>query len=144
MTIREKVKDCNNFWFSGQTGILLRHLDDELFDLLNDTRSPERSAMLAPVELLRHEAVMPAYERIGRGNRGDLFQARATEWVSKCGEATAFGVGKPQAAATKLRFEDTIFLNQVRDDLLLVTLEPSGDHGHEHLQGHGVSSGWKR
>jgi hypothetical protein len=125
-------------------GILFRHLDHELFDRLNDTRSPERSAMRAPVEFLRHEAGIPAYERIGRGNRGDLFQARATEWVSRRGEATAFGVGKPQAAATKVGFEGTIFHNQGRDDLLLVTLEPAGDHGNEHRQDRGVSSGWRR
>ena len=56
-------------------GILLRHLDPERFDRLKDTRSPERSAMLAPVKLLHNEAVLPAYERLGRGNRGDLFQA---------------------------------------------------------------------
>ena len=68
--------------------------------------------MPAPVELLRHEAVIPAYERIGRRNRGKLFQARATEWVSRRGEATAFGVGKPQAAAAKLPFEGTAFLNK--------------------------------
>jgi hypothetical protein len=64
--------------------------------------------------------------------------------VRSRGEATALGVGKPQAAATKVGFEGTIFLNQGRDDLLLVTLEPAGDHGNEQRQDRGVSSGWKR
>jgi hypothetical protein len=56
---------------------------------------------------------------------------------------TAFGVGKPQAVVTKVGFEDTVFRLQIGDDLLLVTLEPAGDHGNEYIQDHGVSSGWK-
>jgi hypothetical protein len=44
----------------------------------------------------------------------------------------------------ELSFEHAIFLDPIRDHLLLVTLHPTSDHGDEHLQNHGVSSGWKR
>ena len=42
---------------------------------------------------------------------------------------------------TELGFEDMIFLDQIRDHLLLVTLKPAGYHGDEHMQNHDLSSG---
>jgi hypothetical protein len=44
----------------------------------------------------------------------------------------AFRVRQAQSAATALRFEDAVFLQEIRDDLLLVSLEPAGEHGDEH------------
>jgi hypothetical protein len=40
-----------------------------------------------------------------------------------------------------LSFEDAVFLNQIRDHLLLVTLNPSSEHGEQQLEDHGLSSG---
>jgi hypothetical protein len=40
-------------------------------------------------------------------------------------------------------FQDTVFLDEVGDHLLLATLHPAGNHGDEHVQDHGVSSRWK-
>jgi hypothetical protein len=57
-----------------------------------------------PLSLVRHE---------GR----PLFQTRAPERVSTCRE--------PVAAWS---FEDTISLDEVRDNPLLMTLEPAGDY----------------
>ena len=99
--------------------------------------------MLAPVELLRDEAVVPAQEGIRGGERGDLFQAFATERVGERGKAAAFGVGQAQPAATELGFEDAVFLKEIGDDLLLVTLEPAGDHGDQDVEDHSRSSGWR-
>ena len=50
-------------------------------------------------------------------------------------KAAAFGVGESQPAAAELGFEDAIFLLQIRDHLLLVPLEPAGDHGDEDMRG---------
>src|SRR2546425_10333494 len=86
--------------------ILLRHLDHELFDLLSDTRSPERSAMPASVKLLGDQSLVPAQERVRCGNDCHFLQALAPEWVGKRREAAAFGVSEPQAAATELSFPD--------------------------------------
>jgi hypothetical protein len=54
------------------------------------------------------------------------------------GEATAFGVGAPQSVAVEVGFQEAIFLVEIGDDVLLVTLDPSGDHGNEDMQDHGV------
>jgi hypothetical protein len=61
--------------------ILFGHTDHELFDLLGHTRSAKRSAMPAPVELLRNQAVVPAHEGVGRRDRGHLLQALTAERV---------------------------------------------------------------
>ena len=58
-------------------------------------------------------------------------------------KAAAFRVRQAQPAATEVGFEDAIFLHEIGDDLLLVPLEPAGDHGDEHVEDHSCSSGWR-
>jgi hypothetical protein len=57
-------------------------------------------------------------------------------------EATAVRVGETPPAAVELGFEHAIFFDQLGDHLLLVTLEPAGQHGNQQGQDHGRSSGW--
>jgi hypothetical protein len=59
------------------------------------------------------------------------------------GETATFGVRQAQPAATEPGFEDAIFLKEIRDDLLLVLLEPSSDHGDQDWENHSCSSGWR-
>jgi hypothetical protein len=49
--------------------------------------------------------------------------------VSEGRKTAAFRVREPEPTATELGFEDTVFREEVCDDLLLVPLEPPGDHG---------------
>ncbi len=51
---------------------------------------------------------------------------------------------EPQPAAAALGFEDAIFFDKGSDDLLLVPLQPAGNHGDEHVEDHGVSWGWRQ
>ena len=53
-------------------------------------------------------------------------------------KAAAFGVRQAQPAATEVGLENAVFLLEIRDDVLLVTLEPTGDHRDEDVQDHGV------
>jgi hypothetical protein len=61
--------------------------------------------------------------------------------VGQRGEAAAFHVRQAQPAPAELGCEHTVFFNKVRDDLLLVPLQPAGHHGNEHVQNHGLPSG---
>jgi hypothetical protein len=124
--------------------ILLSHADHELFDLFGHTRSSKRSAVLAPLECLRDEAVVPAHEGIGGGNRGHLLEACATEWVGQRSKAAAFHVGQAQPSAAELGFEDAILFLEIGDDVLLVTVDPTGECGEQQLEDHGLSSGWRK
>jgi hypothetical protein len=40
--------------------------------------------------------------------------------------------------ATEVGFEDAVLFLEVSDDLLLVPLEPAGDHGDEDMQDHRI------
>jgi hypothetical protein len=123
--------------------ILLSHADDQLFDLLDHARSTQAAAVVASVELLRDEAMIPAHQGIWGSNRGQFFEACATDRMGECREAPAFHVRQAEPAATKLIFQDAVFLVQVGDNLLLVTLEPATDHGDQDGKEHGRSSGWR-
>jgi hypothetical protein len=100
--------------------------------------------MPAPVEFLGHEAVVPAQEGLGRRQRGHLFEALTPERVGERHEASAFGLGQMQPSAPELSFEDAVFLAQIIDDLLLVILDPPGDHGDQNVKNHRRSSGWRQ
>jgi hypothetical protein len=72
--------------------------------------------------------------------RGDLLQACAAKGVGYSCEATTVGVGQAQLSAPELGSEDTILCLQVCDNLLLVTLDPAGEHGEQRVEDHGLSS----
>ena len=69
--------------------------------------------------------LVPAQEGLWRRDRGDLFEAIAPERVSQRGEAAAFGIGEAEPAPTEVGFEDAVFLVQISDDVLLMTLNPA-------------------
>jgi hypothetical protein len=92
----------------------------------------------APIELLGDKPVIPPYEGIRGGKRCDLFETLATKRIGECGKAAALGIDEPQAAATELGFEHTVLREEIRDNLLLVPLEPASDYGDEDMQDHGV------
>jgi hypothetical protein len=123
--------------------ILLGHTYNQLLHLLGDTRSATLLSLLAPVKLLGDQLLGPMHEGIWRGERGNLFEALATERVSERSETAAFGVGEAEPATVELGFENAVFLVQISDDVLLMTLNPAGDHGDEHVQDHALSSRWK-
>jgi hypothetical protein len=58
-------------------------------------------------------------------------------------EASALGVGEAESAATELGFQNAILFLQIGDDLLLVPLDPAGDHGDQNVEDHSCSSGWR-
>jgi hypothetical protein len=48
-----------------------------------------------------------------------------------------------EALAAKLGCENTDFFVQIGDDPLLMTLDPTGEHGERDLEDHSTSSGWR-
>src|SRR5215831_12178296 len=105
-------------------------------DILCDAGSAKLTTLRAPVKLLGDQPLLSAQEGIERHEGRHLFEALAAEGVGKHREATTLRVRQAQPAATELGFEDTIFLKEIHDDLLLVPLEPSCDHGDQDLEDH--------
>ena len=80
--------------------VLLRHAYDDLFDCLGDTRSAKRFALLAAVELVCNQSLVPAQEGLGRGKRGEFLQTFTTERVGQCRKAAAFSISEAEPTAT--------------------------------------------
>ena len=57
------------------------------------------------------------------------YETFAAEGIGQRGETAAFGVCQVQPATAEVGFEDAVFLLQVGDDLLLVTVDPASEHG---------------
>src|SRR4030095_14329001 len=98
--------------------------DHELLDLFRHRWPSQLGAALTAVKLLGNQSLVPAQKRGRCGDCRDVLQALTPERVSERREASALNIGKPQPAAAKLGCEDTVFLNQICDHLLLVTLYP--------------------
>jgi hypothetical protein len=119
----------------------LRHAQDELLNLLGDAGSARVLTVLAAVKLPGDQSLVPPHEGVGCGQGGEFFETLATKGMGQGRKATALGVGEPEPSATELGFEDTILFSKVGDDLLLVPIDPAGDHRDQDMQDHGLSSG---
>jgi len=95
--------------------VLFGHTHDELLNLLLDTRTSKRAALLTPVKLLGDQSLGPAQEGLGCDEDRHVVQAFASKRVGECREATP----------TELRFEHAIFFAEIGDDLLLMTRKRS-------------------
>ena len=121
--------------------ILFGHLDREPFNLLLYGWPAQPCATRAAIELLSNEAAIPAQKRVGGGKRGDLLEAFPPEWIGERRKAAALGIGEAEPVPLEFPFEYAVFLEEIRDDLLLVPLQPAGNHGDQDLEDHSRSSG---
>jgi hypothetical protein len=60
---------------------------------------------------------------------------RPSGW-GECRKPSACGRGEAEPPPAKLSFQDTVFLAERGDDLLLVPLEPASDHGDQDVEDH--------
>jgi hypothetical protein len=98
---------------------------------------------LAAVKLLSDELLVPAYQGIGRGESGQGFEAFAANGTGEGRETTAFDIGEADASTTEFGMEGAVFFQEIGNDLLLVAIDPTGDHGDADLQNHGDSWCWE-
>ena len=55
----------------------------------------------------------------------------------------ALGISEAEPTISEIVFEDAIFHEGRGDGLLLLPPQPAGNHGDEHVQNHGLPSGWR-
>jgi len=114
--------------------IAFGHLEHELLDLLSDTRSATWSSLHTPIKLLGDQVLVPPQEGV-RSDKGRYFlQASTAEWVGQRREAAPFGIREAQATTAELGFEHVVFCKEIRDDLLLMTLQPASNHGNQNMK----------
>jgi hypothetical protein len=63
--------------------------------------------------------------------------------VGQRGKAATLSIGEAEPTAAELGLQDAIFCEQIHDDLLLVTLQPTSNHGDQDVEDHSRSRDWR-
>jgi hypothetical protein len=82
----------------------------------------------------RDELAVPAQDRVGRHQAGELLQDAATKHLALLREPAALCVGEARAPAAELLAQDAVLLPEVFQDLDLAAVHPAREHEEQELQ----------
>ena len=83
---------------------------------------------------------MPAENRIGRDDRGDVTQAATAQPMPVDGQPPALVIGQAKPTA-HVPAQDAVLFNQVGHGLLLPLVEPADERGQKRAEGSRVEHG---
>ena len=109
------------------------HPDDQPCDLRARVGAT-RTAPLRPIVLLGDEMSVPAKDRVGRDDAGDLPKGLSADGLALDREASAQVVSEAKAASSELPTEEAVLLHQVVDDAVLVAADPPGVEQQEEVE----------
>jgi len=104
--------------------VLCRHLDDELFHLDGDGRTPGPAARRAVV-LAGDQLAVPAQDRVGRDKDRKTRPVDDDRRPGLDGQPSPLVVGEAQPPSAKLLTQDSVLLAQEVDDLQLAGVDPA-------------------
>jgi len=84
-----------------------------------------RAVIRAPIVLPGNQLPIPPENRLRGHKRRDLPQKLPPKALSPGRQPAALGVGQTEPLASQVVVEDTVFLPQVVDDLLLLAVNPA-------------------
>ena len=73
---------------------------------------------------------MPAQDRIGNNERGDVGKCSSAQCLAEHGQPPALVVGQSEALSAELLFQDAVLLAEVLDGGILLARDPAG-HGRD-------------
>ena len=62
------------------------------------------------------------------------------ERIGERSKLSALGIGEAEPAVAELRFEGTVFREEICDDLLLMPLQPASNHSDQNMEDHSALS----
>ena len=89
----------------------------------------------------RDELSVPAQERIGGDDRGDIAQLPTAQTMRPHGQPARVDIGQLQASTPQLPTQDTILCNETAEYFSLLAIQPPGEDGEKQLQRRGVHHG---
>lgn len=116
--------------------ILVRHARDERRDVRLGGRAT-RAPRLRTVVFRGDESPVPAQDRVGCHDAGDGCEVTTAEEMTFHGETASLVVGQRQASGTVQRAKDAVFLEQVVDNCLLVSIDPAENRSTTKANGDG-------
>ena len=84
---------------------------------------------------------MPPENRVRRDDRGDLAQPSTTQPAPAYSQPTPLVIAQPQAPSPQLTSKDAILFDQIRQGLVLLTIQPADQRGEKHPQEKHVDPG---
>jgi hypothetical protein len=87
------------------------------------------------------ELTMPAQQRVGGDDRGNVAHDAAAQPMGQRGQTSSIGVGQPTAPPAQLAVQQAILFNQVGDHGSLATVQPAGDDHQQHTKCRDVDHG---
>ena len=81
---------------------------------------------------------MPSEQRVRPDDRRDLTQGLTAHPVGSRGQRPPVVIGESETPPTQLPPQDPILLDQVRQHLALLLVQPAGDREQQHLEGRDV------
>jgi hypothetical protein len=95
--------------------------------------------LLAPIVLHGDELSIPAEDCVRGNDAAELTQHLYAEFLPLHHEAAPLFVVEPKALGAELLTQHPILLLQIIDDLLLLSIGPTGDRNQYNMQGDMVS-----
>ena len=115
------------------TRIISGHHQNQILDVDRGLRSAG-TPVLAPIILARDQPTIPAEQGI-RGHQGlYLEEPSSADPLGHYGESAALVIGKPESLSGQLRAQDSVFLLEILDHILLVSIDPDSEDQHQKLQ----------
>jgi hypothetical protein len=94
------------------SAVLLRHADNQRFDLRANSRPPRIGAMLGAVELAGDQTAVPAENRLGLGDTSYLGKKLPAKTFANLRKGASLGVREPEITG-QVGAQDPILCDQV-------------------------------
>ena len=120
--------------------IFRRHPDHKLLHVFAGGRATGSSARRAVI-LPGDQLAVPAQDRLGRHEAGELLQSAATDDLALGREASPLVIGESQPSPTELLPKYAVLLAEKVDDLQLAVVDPAGHPYDQEPQGLGAHRG---
>ena len=112
------------------THVLLCHAQDKVADPAVDSQA-SGTTVGAAIVLLGDELPVPAQDRVGGDDAGDLAKGPSAQGLALGGKATPLRLGEAKTPSSELLSEDTVFLLEVGDHVLVSPIDPAGEDQQE-------------
>jgi hypothetical protein len=91
-------------------------------------------ALGSAVVLLRDELAIPAQDRVGRDQPGELFQGASADGSALRSEPATLGVAEAQVSVAELLAQHAVLLLEVLEDVDLAPIHPAREHEQQKLE----------
>ncbi len=107
--------------------VLSSHAKHQVANVLHHAWSSRAPPSRAEVPFPRDQLPVPGQDRVRGDDRRHLSQDPPTERLPLRGQPPTFVIAQTKSPSTELSLQDAVLVDEVVDDILLVTVDPAGN-----------------